>query len=162
MMLTFLLASCGGSDSGDGKAKTTAAKPAAPSNADDIKNAGTAVSDFVSGVRTGDGTAACASLTEVEQGIFVANAAEITPKLDTASCQSVVESFNEVSGSKVHLLDGSLGSVLVTGDFATGMWQWGGQNGDQAVILERTDKGWMMGRDANDFPTALLHFFDQG
>jgi hypothetical protein len=155
--LALSLAACGGAE------KKAAEKPAATVDAAAAgEAAGKAVSGFITSVQGGDGAAACAFLTDVEQKIFVTNAAEIRPKLDTATCPSVVESYKKNSGSKVHLFSGELQSVIVTGDFASGNWKYAGNVGDQNVLLEKTAKGWQMGRDANDFPTSLLHFFDEG
>lgn len=152
-VLLFLVG-CGGSD--DPK-PAAAAKKAAPVAAGDP---GKTASAFVAGVRTGDGDGACKTLTAAEQKIFVTGAGEIKPKLDTGSCQSVVESFHASAGSKADQMDGTLKDVLVTGDFATGRWVYAGGAGEQAVIMEKTAEGWQFGRDSNDFPTALLHFFD--
>jgi hypothetical protein len=151
----LFLAGCGGDDD---PAPVAAKKPAASGAAD----AGKAASDFVTGVREGDGAGACKTLTAVEQKIFITGAADIKPALDTATCQSVVESFHTSAGTKARLLDGELQEVLVTGDFATGRWVYAGNLGDQMVIMEKTAAGWQFTRDQNDFPTALLHFFDEG
>jgi hypothetical protein len=157
----FSVGACGGSDAPP-STKTTA-KSAAADNAAKIAGAQKAAAGFVTSVREGDGAAACKVLTDVEQGIFVTGAAEIRPKLDTTSCASVVESYQHSMGEKSRLLlDGSLTNVQVTDDFASGMWSWTGANGEQAAILENNGQGWQFGRDSNDFPTAVLHFFDRG
>jgi hypothetical protein len=159
---TLALTACGDSDSSTG---SPAKAPAAPkvSTADDADAAGKAASGFVSSVRAGDGAAACKFLTGVEQKIFVTNAGELRPKLDAASCASVVESFNQASGAKADQLDGSLQDIVVTadGDFASGNWVWSEGRGQQAVLMEKVAGAWQFGRDSNDFPTAMLHFFEE-
>ena len=53
-------------------------------------------------MRTGDGAAACAYLTDAEQEALVANAKDVTPALDGDSCESVVESFHEAHAKTLH------------------------------------------------------------
>lgn len=156
--LTLVLAACGGSDSPSGAAKPPAATPSAKAAAAD---AGKAVSTFVASLKSGDGAAACAVLTDAEKKLFILGADEIKPKLDTKSCEGVVESFRKGLGGEAKLLAGSLGNVTVTGEFANGDWQWTGGNGQQAVALEKKGDVWLLGQAPNDFPTAALHFFDR-
>ena len=140
-----VVAGCGGSDS----SSTGAADPEA------------AASGFVSSVRDGDGASACAYLTDAEQEALVANAKDVTPALDTESCESVVESFHEANAANVDQLEGTLESVSDSGEFASATWIWAGGNGEQAVLLAKKDNAWLLTEGGNDFPTAVLHFFEQ-
>lgn len=142
-----VVAGCGSSDSSSSSAG--AADP------------GAAASGFVSGVRTGDGAAACAYLTAAEQEAFVANANDVTPALNTNSCATVVESFHEANAATADKLDGTLQNVSDSGEFASATWVWAGDNGEQAVLLAKKQDAWLLAEGGNDFPTAVLHFFDQ-
>jgi len=119
-----------------------------------------AVSAFIKALQSGDGAAACALLTDAEQKLFVRNAAEITPALDGSSCASVVQSFKAAIGAKSALLGGTLSNVNFVGAQAGGTWVYVGTGGQQAALLTKTRKGWLIDQSSNDFPTALLHFFD--
>jgi hypothetical protein len=120
-----------------------------------------AASGFVSSVRLGDGAAACAYLTEGEQDALVTNAAEVTPALDTGSCESVVTSFHEAHAGDSGRLDGTLENVSDSGDFASATWVWAGGAGEQAALLAKKGGAWLLAEGGNDFPSAVLHFFDQ-
>jgi hypothetical protein len=119
-----------------------------------------AVSAFIKAVQSGNGTAACALLTDAEQRLFVLNSADIQPALDNNSCASIVQSFKAAIGTKSALLSGTLSNVNFVGAQAGGMWIHVGTSGQQAVLLTKTGKGWLIDQGSNDFPTALLHFFD--
>jgi hypothetical protein len=140
-------AGCGGSDSSSSSAG--AADPQA------------AASGFVASVRDGDGEAACAYLTEAEQEALVTNAKDVTPALDTESCETVVASFHDANTATLDQLDGTLENVSDSGEFASATWVWAGGNGEQAVLLAKKDDAWLLAEGGNDFPTAVLHFFDQ-
>ena len=139
-----VVAGCGSSDSSAG-----ANDPAA------------AASGFVSSARDGDGAATCSFLTDAEQNALVTNAAEVTPALDTASCETVVESFHDAHTGDIEKLDGKLEKVLESGDFASATWIWTGGNGEQSVLLAKEGDEWLLTEGGNDFPSAVLHFFDQ-
>lgn len=145
-----------------GSSSPASSADTAASNASEVKSAGEAVSGFVSNVRVGKGAAACAFLTDAEQKLFVKNAVELAPKLDTKSCASTVTSFNAANRTKLKYLDGTLTNVSVAGEFADGTWMWTAGNGQQAAVLERHGSQWLLGTNSNDFPTSVLHFFDQG
>lgn len=139
-------------------ATATATDSAAAAKAMNL--AAEAASGFVSGVRSGDGAAACALLTDAEQAAFVANAGQAKQKLDTKSCESVVTSFSAANKARIKSLDGTLTDVSVAGTFADGTWKWIDGNGEQAAVLEQKGDQWRFGTDSNDFPTSVLHFFD--
>ncbi len=143
-VVVSVAAGCGGSDSSTGAADPEAA-----------------ASGFVSSVRDGDGASACGYLTDAEQEALVTNAKEVVPALDTASCESVVESFHKANAENVDLLDGSLEKVADSGGFASATWVWTGGNGEQAVLLAKEGDAWLLAEGGNDFPSAVLHFFDQ-
>jgi len=50
--------------------------------------------------------------------------------------------------------------VNFVGAQAGGMWTYVGTGGQQGVLLAKTSKGWLIDQASNDFPSALLHFFD--
>jgi hypothetical protein len=155
MALTFLVAGCGGSDSSTG-----ASAPAPDDSASSAAVAKEAVAGFVAGVRAGDGASACGFLAEAEQKLFVINAGDVRPKLATESCASVVKSFHAANVKSADQLDGSLENVSVSDDFVSANWVWSAGNGEQAVLLEKIGGAWLIGESDNDFPTAVLHFFD--
>ena len=77
-----------------------------------------------------------------------------------SSVSSTVGSFHTAIGSKKQYLDGTLENVSIAGDFASGDWVWSGGNGQQAVMLSKSGSTWLIAENSNDFPTAVLHFFD--
>ena len=100
-------------------------------------------------------------VNDAEQEALVANAKDVTPALDGDSCESVVESFHEAHAKTLDQLDGTLENISDSGEFASATWVWAGGNGEQAVLLAKKDDTWMLAEGGNDFPTAVLHFFDQ-
>jgi ketosteroid isomerase-like protein len=141
----FAVAGCGGSDAASGAAEPEEA-----------------VSGFVSAVQNGDGAAACAFLTEDEQALLVTNAKDVTPPVAGDSCEAVVESFHEAIGAKADELSGKLENLSDSGDFASADWVYTGGAGQQAVLLAKKDGNWLIAAAPNDFPTAILHWSDQG
>ena len=142
--LALTMAACGSS-----KASPGGAEPA------------DAVSGFVDNLRKGDGAAACAFLSAEEQALFVTNAAGITPALDDTSCKTVVESFHAAKAASISALDGSFENFTSgSGTVGSGDWVFVNGAGQQRAAVAKVDNKWLIQPGENDFPTALLHYFD--
>jgi hypothetical protein len=153
---TLGVAACGDSDT---STKAASATPAAL-HATEIKASGKAVDGFVSGLRTGDGAAACAFLSSEEKALFVSNANALDAPIRSKSCAGVVRSFHKSIGGKAERLDGSYQQAHIGGAFSSGYWVWSGGYGEQAVLIQKVGKEWLLVEGHNDFPSAVLHFFD--
>lgn len=144
----------GGCSNSTGAPSAAGAGAAGPSH--DPAEVSTAVAGFVDAMQAGDGEAACAYLHDDEKALFVSNAAGIPDFAATAStCEDIVAAFPTVAGGRAADLDGSLQSLSVVDDVASGSWVY--RTGDQRVLLMYGAPGWQFSYDGNDFPSALLH-----
>jgi hypothetical protein len=157
VLVAALVAACGGSVAGSAApapAASAAADPAAAKVA-----AGAAVSAFVGAMQAGDGTTACGLLADAEREQFVANAADLAAFASAATtCESLVAAYPTVIGDTVDGLTGRFEPHTLAGDIASGDWVYTVAGGSQRVLLQLGPSGWQLYPDANDFPSALLHW----